>query len=173
MQSSDYQLSAHVSSLLGQVSARRGALDQSQKVYGALLSPDFGVFQFIDTSEEGISRVLAWLLDPKADHAQGERFLKAFHRWLDIGWDDIPCGSTVVQTEAPVSLPFSTRRIDVLVSSPERVIAIENKLNAPDQPNQVADYLSFLARGTAPKYCLLYLSPDGREPSKVRRRGQI
>lgn len=145
--------------------ARRHALDQAQLIYGERLAPAFGVFQFMDTSEVGLSRVIAWLLDAKADHAQGSKFLQAFLRWLDIDWPDQAIRNARVQVEAPVPMAASTRFIDILVSGGHHALAIENKIGAPDQPNQVTDYIRFLEKGYSDGSSLLYLTPDGRSPS--------
>jgi hypothetical protein len=151
--------------LLGQVRARRRALDRAQQVYGERLAPEFGVFQFVDTSEEGISRVLAWLLDVRADHTQGDRFLRTFLCWLNVEWPEEAIEHARVQVEAPVTTANSTRFIDILISGRTHALAIENKLLAPDQPAQVADYMRFLRNGFGTRHCLLYLTPDGRSPS--------
>ena len=44
-------------------------------------------------------------------------------------------------------------------------IAIENKIWADDQHNQLIDYISFLERKSNGKFLLLYLNPYGLEPT--------
>jgi hypothetical protein len=152
-------------SLLAQVAIRRRALDRSQALTAEKLSPDFNTFQFVDATEEGISRVMAWLLDRKGDHAQGDRFLRQFLGWLEQEWTEAALKSACTQTEATVASRGAPKFIDVLITGEGFACAIENKINAPDQRLQVTDYLSFLEKGFSKRHCLLYLTPGGRAPS--------
>lgn len=134
-------------------------------VYAGRLAPDFSAFQFADTSEEGISRVIAWLIDPGANHAQGDLFLQEFLQWAEVDW---PAGTTAkarVRTEAPVGLSKTTRFLDVLATGGGNAIAVENKIGAVDQPRQVIDYLTFLSVNYPNTHCLIYLTPTGCAPS--------
>lgn len=155
------------STMLAQVRARRAALNQVTSVFAERLAPDFLVFQFVDTSEEGISKVLAWLLDPRSDHAQGERFLRAFLEWLELEWPDAARGCCRVQTEAPIPAPNWPRFIDILATGEGHAVAVENKIGAGDQVNQVSDYLAFLEGRFPTRHLLLYLTPTGCAPSEV------
>jgi hypothetical protein len=45
----------------------------------------FNVFDFIDPDENKLSDVLAWLLDPKGSHGQGDVFLPQLFEHLGFG----------------------------------------------------------------------------------------
>lgn len=47
-------------------------------------APDFCLLDYLDSRENGISRILANLLDPMGSHGQGARFLEAFIKWAGI-----------------------------------------------------------------------------------------
>ncbi|MBC9176161.1 PDDEXK-like family protein [Pseudoroseomonas ludipueritiae] len=137
-------------------------------LYAEQLAPRFSPFQFVDTGENGISRILAWLLRPQGSHGQGGRFLELFAAQFDLHWDAGQCRGATSRVEVVTSHLSDDRRIDVLVTSIcGRAIAIENKIWAMDQQQQVTDYLRHLDLSYgAGKACLIYLTPDGREPDE-------
>lgn len=79
-----------VAELLDRVSVQRAAFDRARAIYADRLAPSFNPFEFIETDELGLSRILCWLLDPKGSHAQGPCFLEAFTRQFSISWARIP-----------------------------------------------------------------------------------
>jgi hypothetical protein len=129
-------------------------------------APEFSILEFLDTRENGLSRILAWLLNPRGSHAQGSRFLHAFLRWLSLG-DDWFDGKRAVQvsTEVAASSAAGSGFIDVLIRSGGRALAIENKPWAADQPLQVERYLEHLSRWYLDGHILVYLSGSGVGPS--------
>ncbi|MFV3517303.1 PD-(D/E)XK nuclease family protein, partial [Mycobacterium tuberculosis] len=79
-------------------------------------APDFCLLDYLDVRENGISRILANLLDPSGSHGQGARFLEAFLKWagLDGGW--LAGASTAkVYTEMPTASGKGRGYIDILV----------------------------------------------------------
>ncbi len=150
----------HATSLLLEVLGQRSARHRIERRYEERLAPTFTPFQFLDVGENGLSRVIAWLLDPSGSHAQGDRFLSAFMEWADISWPDAAILSARVRTEAPFTRGSRTRRLDVLVTSGRLAVAIENKLDAKDQLEQVADYLDHLGGCYGREAPLIYLTRD-------------
>lgn len=157
-------LSAH--DLLIIVAEHQEYLEQSTREERQRLAPAFSPFEFLDTRENGLSRVFASLLDPRGKHAQASRFLSVFLQWLGIDWPTAALHSARVRTEAPITKGRSTRRIDILITSGARAIAIENKLEASDQEDQLSDYLSHISSSYKAGACLVYLTLEtGREAS--------
>ncbi|HEY5712620.1 MAG TPA: PD-(D/E)XK nuclease family protein [Allosphingosinicella sp.] len=153
--------------LLFFIRGRLVAQRTTKAVYAERLAPDFSIFDFLDTRENGLSRVIAWLLDPMGSHAQGERFLVAFIGWLGLGeeWKD---RAATARSWTEVSTGAGSQRgyIDILVRCGGRALAIENKPSALDQPLQVERYLDDLADKCREGHCLLYLSGSGDGPSE-------
>ena len=58
--------------------------------------------------------------------------------------------------------------IDILIfnASSRQAVVIENKLRAPDQPEQLAKYAKRMKNDGYRKLCLLYLALDGRSPDE-------
>ena len=57
------------------------------------------------------------------------------------------------------------RRIDLYIQFKDRIIAVENKIWADDQNNQLLDYSEHLAK-RQDNFLLLYLTPYGTNPSE-------
>ena len=79
--------------LLHDVAVELKALEQARERYSPQLAPDFSIFDYVDTSELGLSRILGDLLNPKGKHGQKDLFLRCFiERCLpnldDNGWQE-------------------------------------------------------------------------------------
>ena len=136
------------------------------------LAHRFNVFDYLRYDELGLSRVIADLLDPEAQHGQGTLFLSAFLS-LDgvrqsLCWPTVDeCDRITVVTELVIT---GSRRIDVSVEMTNAgkikyCLAIENKPYASDQKDQVADYMDYLEDQYEDRALLVYLSPAGEGPS--------
>lgn len=149
--------------LLGVVKANRDSFEHARSLYRAQLAPDFNPFQFIEPDEVKLSRIIGWLLDPKASHGQGERFLKDFTEALGLAWTQEMCALATVKLESStLRLARHNRRIDILIVSGTEALAIENKPWAGDQAEQVSDYLNHLS-SEYQKSTLLYLCGYAQE----------
>ena len=130
----------------------------------------FNVFDLIGPDENKLSDIIADLLDPKGCHGQGDLFLRLLFKQLDIDADINISKNIKVQREAPTyEIMKYRRRIDILVEAGVWV-AIENKVNSAEQPDQVKDYLEHLKRCTknhSVQSALIYLTPNGRPPESV------
>lgn len=149
--------------LLGQLRL----LQRTNRFYQRQLSPDFSAFNFIRFDENGFSRILASLLDPHGNHAQGSSFLRLFIEHFGIT-ESADWERAHVKTEQATShLPDnSKRRIDIEISASGFGLGIENKLYAADQADQISDYLSHLQAKYGERHQLLYLTAEtGRIPS--------
>lgn len=152
----------------------------------------FNVLDYIRTSELGLSRVIADLLDPSATHGQKMLFLDAFlcglqsasrrrDRPLDLTRDyndKWKVAKDTVRVTVERTIPPGRRRLDISVEfkgndGRRRCLAIENKPYAGDQKRQIQDYLDFMESeygsrdGDQPtNHLLVYLSRVGELPSE-------
>ena len=109
------------------------------------------------------SRLLGYLLNPKANHGHADTFLELFLNAADIK-DINRCQIRVVLEK---HIPISNRRIDIYLTDGVNRIIIENKIWAPDQKSQLADYFEYGLSDLKPlgKLTLLYLTLEGADPS--------
>ena len=127
----------------------------------------------VDNMELSHSAFLAALLDPNGSHGMQDAFLKAFIDTIAYGGTkpELDTAHAKVYKEYNIGNITETTggRIDILITDRSdtgsgkasgHAIIIENKIGAPDQPNQLVRYHNF-----APKATLLYLTLNGEEPS--------
>lgn len=150
------------------------------------LAPEFNVFALLNETlaEPAWSRMFAGLLDSTRGHGLGTVALRAWlaevvaggaHGAIPSYFANLPA---TARTRATVE--YTTpggRRVDVLVRVLDRrdrvlaVIGIENKLDSPEQRQQICDYQAALSSVFPRAHRLIvYLTPDGREPKTVNRR---
>lgn len=128
----------------------------------------FNPFRFFRKDELGLSAILAFLLDPKETHGQGNLFLNSFleklnlHHFLAYDQVDVIVEKTIE----------NNRRHDIFIRGnlkrkPQWVFSIENKLNwARDQKEQLKDYFEDLkSYATGTNYYLMYLPVERCKPS--------
>lgn len=149
-----------VGSLLVEVSAHHAALLRAKSLYVERLAPDFNPLDFMKIDELNLSRVIAWLLRPDGSHGQGSAFLQQLLVLIRSEWSPDECSAAQVYLEYGIG----DGRIDILVKSGGRVLAIENKPFSDDQPDQLERYLRYLDGFGAENYRLLYLTPNGTPP---------
>ncbi|WP_241010293.1 PD-(D/E)XK nuclease family protein [Aggregatibacter actinomycetemcomitans] len=128
----------------------------------------FNPFQFMRTDEMGLSKILAFLLDPKEKHGQGDLFLNSFLKYIGkqkfLAYDSIK-----VSVE---KLTGKNHRHDIFIEgflNNKRcwIVSIENKLRfASDQEEQLKDYRDDLERYKEAEYCLIYLPVFKENPSE-------
>ena len=169
---------SEVQTLINEVSQKVQALETAQALYSRQLSPDFNTFDYINTDELGLSRILAALLDPKGSHAQQETFLRLFieHCLPDMykapEWqvflDSID--KTKVFVEQVTSRNNSLRRMDIYlqcqVGDNSYGVCIENKPYAADQFEQLKDYAEELEKRRHKAWHLVYLNEANEGPSE-------
>ncbi|MYE48934.1 MAG: hypothetical protein F4X96_05825 [Gammaproteobacteria bacterium] len=133
------------------------------------LARRFKVFRYLRDDELGLSRIIADLLDPVAEHGQGTIFLGAMLELLpEVPVDRL--GSTAaakIRVEREIT---ERRRIDITVDIPAEggtfCLAFENKPYADDQHRQCRDYLEFLNNEYDGRFLLVYLPPRYRMPDE-------
>jgi hypothetical protein len=138
------------------------------------LATGFNVFDLIEPDENRLSDVLAGLLDPNGNHGQGDLFLRLLLERLGLGIDaKLRTKDATVRREAPMRGTWKDhRRMDVFVNA-RVLLAIENKVDSPEQQDQVGDYLVDLERrspcppGQPIQNTLIYLTPDRRSPESL------
>lgn len=134
------------------------------------LATRLNIFKVFEPDENKLSDILADLLDPKGSHGQGNLFLKGIFQELNLDQSEHPAEEVVVQREAPTyQILAHRRRIDVLVQA-DALLAIENKVDSVEQPDQVKDYLEHLSqctKGGAIRSVLIYLTPNGENPKSI------
>jgi len=128
----------------------------------------------IEYNENIHSKMLAWLLNPKPyfDHGLKDTFLKFFLEYI-IGKDFTfcPLDIEIVTEYTLVKNKKTIGRLDILIKSDKDkfLIAIENKIFAPEHNNQLDRYHKFLKNNFKNKLnykiYLFYLTPTGKDPN--------
>lgn len=167
-----------VKTLINEVSQKIHALETAQALYSRQLSPNFNTFDYINTDELGLSRILATLLDPKGSHAQQETFLKLFveHCLPDmytpterqVFLNNLE--KTEVFLEEVTRKSGTQRRMDIYLKcqldNDSYGICIENKPYAADQYNQLIDYYKELEERGHTNRHIVYLNEYNDAPSE-------
>jgi hypothetical protein len=149
-----------IKNIINDVKSKLDAHLKFKSEYDKQLAFDFSLFQFFSIGENKISEVLAYFLDEKQNHGQGNIFLKEFVKTFCDKEVDISNSSNICE-----KIITRNRRIDIYIELKDLTIAIENKIWADDQTNQLKDYANFLENKSKGNYLLLYLNPYGLEPS--------
>ena len=151
------------------------------------------MFRYLRDDELGLSRIIADLLDPAAEHGQGTNFLEAMLELLPQAPDASgarptaadrannaatwrryfdrlgPTAAAKIRVEVEREIT-ARRRIDITVDIPTEdgpfCLAFENKPYAGDQPGQCSAYLDFLDRTYGGRFLLVYLPPRYRMPDE-------
>lgn len=130
----------------------------------------FNPFQFLQTDEMGLSKILAFLLDPTETHGQGDLFLNSFLKFIGkhqfLAYQKI----NIYREKITKETTKENRRHDIFIeglldNKIAWVISIENKLQgAVDQPDQMHDYAKDLKNYVSESYFLIYLPIFSNNP---------
>ena len=156
-----------VLALLNKVHLRQEGLAQAARLYRDRLAPDFNPFEFITMNEMGLSNMLGWLLNPKASHGQGIRFLQAFIQRLLAGKDEFQWPVRESEIAVRTEVRFDDGRLDIVITSTTWMIVIENKAGADEQDNQITRYDAYLDKQQQAETRLVFLTPDGALPESI------
>lgn len=108
-------LDVEISALFDEVRLTGRVQRQVDSAIGRRLAPSFTPFDFIDTSELNLSRLLAWMLDSSGSHGQGRAYLDKLVVALGLAWTLGDAPSTVTLEEATSTIDRSGRRTDIVV----------------------------------------------------------
>lgn len=162
-------LETSVQRLLFDVFGRLEAIRAYRRATALRFAYDFNIFSVLEPREIHLSRVLACLLDPSADHGQGATFLKSFVSLINKKASDGQqklCEDDVVDqifVGKEWIIPRVRRRPDIVVfRSGKPWICIENKPWAADQHSQLEDYVRFMREHNTQeqKWVVVYLVGD-------------
>ncbi|MET3978344.1 uncharacterized protein (DUF427 family) [Mucilaginibacter sp. UYP25] len=146
----------------GLISLNR-TLKDVQALYDPVNAFRFNLFNFWYPGENKLSQILAFFLDPKQTHGQGDVFLKIFLN--QFGLTHLVSDTNNVNVKCEYTITYQ-RRIDILISfyNDKFAIGIENKFGAGDQVNQLHDYAKYF-KDNFNNHVLFYLTPKGGNPS--------
>jgi len=159
-----------LSQFFSKANATVAEAERRQRELDRLQATRFNVFELIEPDENKLSDILADLLDPYGRHGQGSLFLSLLLEQLGAGVVHFPISRVrIVREAATLGVVRFRRRIDILLEA-DVLIAIENKVDSPEQWEQVKDYLEYLRIHSSdwrtPAF-LIYLTPNGRCPTSV------
>lgn len=170
------------------LSVSKSTFSRLRKEYGVLSkrlseqalvhAPTFNIFKILRLSRNEVrthSAMIAELLNPSGNHGQGSLFLSAF---VDMCVDKYP---TFIRPEEmddkfgweiTVEKITGKGRLDVVVGNTSLgyVLVIENKIDAPEQPNQMERYSIWLEnnRRAYPLQELIFLTVYGKDSLTAR-----
>lgn len=129
------------------------------------------IFSILKISRNEIrhSNFLSWLLNPKDSHGLGDIFLKRFLR--EVFSSDKFEGISQVDVEGldltSVDVLREWNNIDILITTPELVVCVENKVFSRDHSNQLLRYRKIVEEHFPNKTkTFVYLNPEGEESSE-------
>lgn len=151
--------------LLISTSSRLTSHREFLNLHSAELAPYFNVFDFITPNENRLSDIIAYFLDPKEGHGQGDVFLKSFLKNMELQDKFTDLNKVSIRREQSTE---EYRRIDIVIEQKDVFgIGIENKPWAKDQENQLTDYIAHLRdKEYKNNFTCVYLSNEGRDPSE-------
>jgi hypothetical protein len=122
--------------------------------------------QFFRLNENKFSKILAFFLDAEETHGQGRTFIDLFLKKSNLELKVGTYKTVYVRTEQPTT---EGRRIDLYLDFDNRRygIAIENKIWARDQRDQLEDYNTFMEGHFREGHCLIYMPPFRREVDEL------
>jgi hypothetical protein len=126
----------------------------------------FNVFDFIKPTENTLSDILRFLLDPAGSHGQSDVFLRNILNTVRSQHCIISQEATVVR-EAPTYTLQHRRRIDVLVTTPNFCLGIETKKFSGEGARQIHDYCEHLRNISNGAFCLIFLNRTGSEAESI------
>jgi hypothetical protein len=130
-------------------------------------APKFNVFDFIQPSENTLSDILQFLVDPESSHGQGGLFLKLLLERVDPGLA-LDVEHAIVAREAlTFTILARHRRIDLVITLAGFTLALENKKFADEGPEQIHDYCAHLRNLVGERFSLIFLSHSGAEAASI------
>ncbi len=141
-------------------------ISESYKRVTEATGENFNIFSVLQMERNEVkthSRFIAELLNPKGSHEQKDVFLKKFVELIKI--ENFDTTSAIVKVEFSIGkkMEDSGGRLDIKIKdSKNKIILIENKIDAPEQVNQLTRYNNY-----APNDTLLFLTLEGQESKDI------
>lgn len=125
---------------------------------------EFNIFSILKMEKLEVnthSSFLYELINPNGTHYQGDKYLRIFiDKVLEI--DDFDFENVKVERE---TFTNTSRRIDFTIENKDYYIAIEMKIDATDQDNQLSDYFEYAKKQNKSFSKVYYLTLNGRDAS--------
>lgn len=182
--------------IIAQAEGKIASHREFKAVYNQEMAFGFDFFRFFKVGENKVSKILAYFLNPKEQHGQGDLFLKDFTERIEQKLQEsayskdengelgtineevieqyqnaiLGISRTNVKTEQPIDrIPDKNgrRRIDIYIPLGGYAIAVENKIWAKDQPDQMKHYKEYLQKKHKQGSILIYLTPYGQKPEGI------
>jgi hypothetical protein len=162
---------------LPQIGSRLEDLRKENRARQARVAPGFNVYRILRLERREVlvhTPMLAELLDPEGTHGQGFLFLRTFLETLGLPGSTLsplsPGGHQwFVETEKPTG---THGNLDILISCRELgcMVAIENKIGAGEQEDQLWRYWNWLEyrKRQFPRRHLVFLTPTGRNAQTAK-----
>lgn len=154
-----------VKQLLSQVNTLSKAYDLVAKNTGE----NFNIFSILGMERSEVkthSKIVAELLNPKGSHEQGDDFLKLFIQQLEQKFPEkfptIEFENPHLTVEKYIGKVNNDEggRIDIFIEDGKNAIAVENKIDAGEQHQQLKRYSKYCE---GKNYAVIYLTLDGKE----------
>lgn len=168
---SETELSKKLTLFFTGLEAGLKSLREVRSAFDEEVAFDFNPLIFFSINENTVSDMLAYFLNPEAEHGQQDKLLKVFLQHVldekELKWIE----SQIPPLPIKVDTQFFTdnrRPIDTVITfgKNEFIIGIENKVwYAVDQEKQIHDYISDIKTKSRDNFLMLYLSPRGETPS--------
>lgn len=139
------------------------------------LIAEFNVFETLDAIRAEIrhSNMLAWLMNPSANHGLGDQFLRLFLKYLFANnRNSIKSEITFFDIEVfnldDIEVRKEWNRVDLLLISESNklIVTIENKVGTEEHSNQLKRYFDIVTKEFPDhRKLFVYLTPDSLTPS--------
>lgn len=154
--------------LLAQAGALRLAEEKAKRSSRSRTADDFEPISHLRPQEPDLSRVLAFLLNPRETHEQRTLFLTTFCRSLQscrscAKSGEFPKGALPhilgerTQTYAEYAVNKGKDRFDILLQEGDTLLVIENKPRASEGEEQLKWYAEWLQRTAPSRWWLVFL----------------
>ena len=157
----------------GRVRSKLPSLLEDVRQEEMSFAPRFNIFRALDIErkEDDLhTPMLAHLLDPSAQHSQGNVFLKHFFETIRRHRPDVPEANLLEGGHWTIQREFyiGGGTVDLLIENAGRryVVVVENKIDTDDHDDQIPRYYKWLMthRRDYKWQLLIYLTPEGRRP---------
>jgi len=148
-------------SLINQVKV----INEKHETIKSINGENFNIFSILNLERKEVdthSYFIYDLLNPKGSHNQGDTFLQIFLKQILKEEEYKKVNSTIKATVEREKVIDNAKRIDFTIETSSFFIAIEMKIDARDQDNQLYDYYKY-SENQKKDFKLFYLTLDGKE----------